>query len=353
VSAERKPAVIGVDLGATKLVAGSVAGCDASELVEHPTSRAGCDELLDGIESAVREVIARSGRPDAIGIGVPSQVEFATGRVAASVNVPFLEDIGLREELGGRLATHVYVDNDANCAALAEVQLANEERVGSEIRYLVMYTLGTGVGGGVVLDGKIFRGASGLGAELGHVVVDADGPRCQGGCPSRGCLEAFCSGSALTRDASALAREKPDSALGLVASASGEVDSRDAEAAARAGDGDALALFERLGSWLGVGIAGVVNTFEPQCVVIGGGLSRAADLFLDAARGEAATRALPAIWRNVDVCLARGGVNAGVIGAGLLAAGELAHGDLGPRAVAEPATVHGRARATAIGDGAA
>src|SRR5439155_13038590 len=183
---------------------------------------------------------------------VPSQVDFATGRVLASVNIP-LEGVALRQDLEARLGVPVYVDNDANCAALAEAQITD----GGPARYLVMLTLGTGVGGGLVIDGRIFRGATGLGAELGHVVIDADGPECPGNCPNRGCLEALCSGTALERDASAQAGRR--------------VSGREVVEAARNGDAEALGLLERLGTNLGVGIAGLVNAFEPEHVVIGGG----------------------------------------------------------------------------------
>lgn len=267
----------------------------------------------------MREVAERAGQPDAVGVGVPSQIDFASGRVLSSVNIP-LTGVPLREELGRRLGVPVFVDNDANCAALAEAHLAGDPPV----RELVMLTLGTGVGGGIVTGGRLFRGATGLGAELGHVVIRADGPECPGDCPNRGCLEAYCSGTALERDATALAGERPDSRLGrLAAEQGGRVTGRQAVAAARERDSDALGLVEALGTNLGVGIASLVNAFEPAHVVIGGGLSRAGDLFLERAREEAARRALPALFeRVVAISLARGGAEAGVVGAGLLAAQE-------------------------------
>jgi glucokinase len=315
--------VLGVDVGGTKVAVAAVSaegpGTAAPEIIEHPTDLASSDALLEGIESAVREAIGRARQPEAIGVGVPSQIEFATGRVLASVNIP-LAGIALREELGRRFGVPVFVDNDANCAALAEAQLVPDPPA----RHLVMLTLGTGVGGGVVIGGRIFRGATGLGAELGHVVIDPDGPNCPGNCPNRGCLEAFCSGTALERDATELGKDRPDSRLGRVYAEQGRVSGREAVAAALEEDEDALGLLERLGRWLGVGIAGVVNTFEPEYVVVGGGLSRAADLFFETACREAESRALPVLFERVAISLALGGANAGVIGAGALAAQELA-----------------------------
>jgi glucokinase len=188
-----------------------------------------------------------------------------------------------------------------------------------------MLTLGTGVGGGVVIGGRIFRGSSGLGAELGHVVVDADGPECPGACPNRGCLEALCSGTALERAATAFAALHPASWFGqLAADHGGRVSGREVVDAAREGDRDARTLLSDLARWLGVGIASFINIFEPEHVVVGGGLSAAADLFLASAEAEARERALPALAERARISVARAGNDAGVIGAGLLAAQELA-----------------------------
>jgi glucokinase len=310
---------VGVDVGGTKIAAAAVSGTQVVEDHERPTvlDPAG---ILDEIEVAARGVIEKSGRSvTAVGIGVPSQVHFATGRVMASVNIP-LQGIELREEFGTRLGLPVYVDNDGNCAALAEAYLAED----GPVRNLVMYTLGTGVGGGIVLDGRVFRGATGLGAELGHVVMQADGPECPGNCPNRGCMEALCSGLALERDATLLGREKPDSPLGRIVAERGRVTGRDTVNAAREGDPDALALVEQLGTWVGVGISNAINAFEPEWVVIGGGLSAAGDLFFNRAVEEAKSRALPASLRGVRIAMAHGGPAAGVIGAALLASQEYA-----------------------------
>jgi glucokinase len=299
-----EPAVVGVDVGGTKVAAGRVSGSDASDIAERPTDLSSAAALLDEIDAAIRDTIARTGPIDAVGIGVPSQIDFATGTVVTSVNIP-LEGVSLRSELESRFDTRVYVDNDANCAALAEAQFTDDAPAQS----LVMLTLGTGVGGGVVIDGRIFRGSSGLGAELGHVVVDADGPECPGACPNHGCLEALCSGTALEREASAAAGRR--------------VKGREVVEQARAGDGDAIELLATLGRWLGVGISNFVNVFEPRHVVIGGGLSAAADLILPAAESELRARALPALAAHAQITVAKAGNEAGVIGAGLLAAQEL------------------------------
>jgi glucokinase len=308
--------VLGVDVGGTKVAAAAVEGVTASHAKEHPTVLASADALLDGVEHVVREVIREAGEPDAIGVGVPSQIDFAAGTVVTSVNIP-LTGVSLRDELDHRFGLPVVVDNDANCAALAEAHILGENQ-------LVMLTLGTGVGGGVVVDGRTFRGAHGLGAELGHMTVNPDGPPCPGSCPNHGCLEAYCSGQALERDATELARDRPDSTLADRLGPDGTVAGRDVVAAAENGDPDALFLMDNFGRMLGIGIANYVNIFEPAHLAIGGGLSRASHLFLDRAVQEAGRRALPALWKRVNVALARGGADAGVIGAGVLAALEMA-----------------------------
>jgi glucokinase len=307
--------VLGVDVGGTKIAVGAVRGAAARNRVEHPTRLSSTSALLDGLEATVREVISRAGSPTAIGVGVPSQIEYSTGTVETSVNIP-LTGVPLRAELGRRFGVPVFVDNDANCAALAEAQL-----VGCD--HLVMLTLGTGVGGGVIVGGRIFRGAHGLGAELGHFTVNADGPHCPGNCPNSGCLEAYCSGQALERDATELGEDKPGSRLARALDADGKVSGRELVTAAEEGDPDALLIFDRFARMLGVGIAGYVNVFEPERLVIGGGLLRASHLFFQRAVQEAAARALPALWRRTEVSLARGGTDAGVIGAGVLAAQEI------------------------------
>ena len=224
------PPVLGVDVGGTKVAVGALVGDALQGPLKVPTEVSSADALLDGIAAAVEQAKAEYGDPAAIGIGVPSQVEFESGRVVSSVNIP-LEGMPLREVLGERFGVPVFIDNDANCAALAEAETSDPP-----VPNLVMLTLGTGVGGGIVIGGRIFRGATGLGAELGHATIEANGPPCPGSCPNRGCVEALCSGTALGRDALELAQDRPDSPLGAVLKERGTVTAEDAVAAAREGD---------------------------------------------------------------------------------------------------------------------
>jgi glucokinase len=309
-----EPAVVGIDVGGTKVAAGRVSGARATDIAERPTDLSSPGALLDGIESAAREAIEPIGAVDAVGVGVPSQIDFASGTVVASVNIP-LEGVSLREELEGRLGTRVYVDNDANCAALAEAQFTDDAPAES----LVMLTLGTGVGGGVVIDGRIFRGSSGLGAELGHVVVDADGPECPGACPNRGCLEALASGSALVREAALRVGREPDTPLGRAMEEGVALTGPLVTEFAHDGDPVARGALTVIGRNLGVGLANLVNIFEPEVIVIGGGVIAAGEMLLEPAREEMHARALMPGRDEVRVEAAMFGAEAGMIGAALMA----------------------------------
>jgi glucokinase len=313
--------VVGIDVGGTKVAAAVVAGVEVVERVERPTTTSSADALLDEIAAVARAAADAAGVALRVaGAGLPSQIDAASGTALASVNVP-LAGVAVRDELGARLGVPVFVDNDANCAALAEAQLAPDPPASE----LVMLTLGTGVGGGIVIGGRIFRGASGLAGELGHIVVDgrAEADVAPDALPRPGSLEWHCSGRGLEREATRCAQRDPAGELGRRLAERGRVSGRDAVAAARGGDARALELMADYGRWLGTGIATVVNAFEPTRVVIGGGLSEAADLFLDAAVAEAGRWALPALWQRTTVALARGGADAGAIGAALLAMHEL------------------------------
>jgi glucokinase len=183
---------------------------------------------------------------------------------------------------------------------------------------LVMLTLGTGIGGGVVIDGEVFRGSTGAGAELGHIVIDKDGPPCQGNCPNRGCVETFASGTAIARDGRAAAEEEPDSALGRALAAGHEIEGRTVTEAALDGDAAAVRVIVNAGRHLGVALATLANIFEPQVFVIGGGVMAVGELMLEPARGELRSRALPP-QNETRVAAAELGPEAGMIGAAAMA----------------------------------
>ncbi len=296
---------VGVDVGGTKVAAALVADGEPEEPHVEPTDTSSSDTLLDQLVGAVEAV--RTSDTRAVGIGVPSVVEFATGRIRFSVNVP-LADLPLRELLTDRVGLPVFVENDASCAALAEAYQGTELVTAD----LVMYTVGTGVGGGVVLGGRLFRGHTGAAPEMGHQIIgmQLDGERVPEGAekfPQFGSLESLAAGRVLDR----LARE------------SGFADGKAAVAAAREGDAAGVRAVRWIGERLGVGIANAINLFDPQEVVIGGGVSAAGELLLEPAREVAWRFVLPGVGTATTIRLARRGGEAGVVGAALLAAQEL------------------------------
>jgi glucokinase len=315
--------VIGVDLGGTKLLAGALDG----ELgVHHRTYRPvhGLTqrELLDAIVAAVEDVRAAAGAlgltAAAVGFGIPCLIDQRRGMAVMAVNLPIAE-VPFRDVMAERLGLPVEVDNDANVAALAE------HRVGAArgFDHAVVLTIGTGIGGGLILGGELYRGAIGAGAELGHMTIDFDGPPCQGNCPNHGCLETHASGTALAREGRRIAQERPDSALGRALADGRETTGALITELAHDGDEAAVEALACVGRHLGVGIASYVNIFNPDVVVVGGGVIAAGDLLLAPARAEVAERALPPMRDHAEIVPARLGVEAGLVGAGALALEQL------------------------------
>jgi glucokinase len=318
--------VVGVDVGGTKIAAGRLQDGELGEPEIVPTDRSGrAEALLDQFAAVIAAV--RTADTAGVGIEVPSVVEWRTGRVKSSAHIP-LRDVPLRATLRERLGLPVYVDNDANVAALAEAH-DGDSLVHAD---LVMITVGIGVGGGIVIGGRIFRGVTGAAPELGHTLIAVD---LRGGAapaapdpaapdfPQPGSLEALAAGRALDGLALESARAHADSSLGR-ARAAGETPLGSAAVdAARAGDPEARRLVRILGERLGVGIANVINMFDPEVVVVGGGLARAGELLLGPAREVAGRFVLPGVGEETEIRPARHGAEAGVRGAALLAVHEL------------------------------
>jgi glucokinase len=307
--------VIGVDAGGTKLLVGAV-GDDmhVHRLVRRLWRGGRRDDVLEVIAAAVDEVREEVPDAEAVGFGIPSLVDVRTGTSLTSVHLP-LDGVPFRSLMAERFGLPVWVDNDANAAVVAE----HRHGAGRGTHNVVLLTLGTGIGGGLVLDDRVYRGSFGAGAELGHMPVDVDGPRCFGACPGRGCLEALVSGSALARDGLAAARTAPDSRLGRALAEEREITGLLVTEAAVAGDEVAREVFERAGRSLGAGITGLVNAFNPDVVVVGGGVMAAGELLLGPAREVVATRALRPSREGVRIVPAGLGEEAGMLGAAMLA----------------------------------
>ena len=291
--------VIGVDLGGTKVLAGAVDRDGNVAACARRTVRGlGRDAVLETIAEAVHE--ARGDR-DAAGmaIGIPGFLDRADATVRRCVHLP-LEGLHVGDALSELVGMPVVVDNDANCAALAEARLG----AGRGHRIVVVVTVGTGIGGALVVDGALFGGATGAAGEFGHMTVEINGPLCT--CGSRGCLETIASGPALVAAAThhGWSGEEPLSGSQVTQ-------------LALAGDHMAVAAATDVGRALGAGIGALVNALDPDVVVVGGGVLGLGELLLEPARGEARARALAG--DRVHVVSAELGEQAGMIGAGLLA----------------------------------
>ena len=295
--------LIGVDVGGTKVSVAVLEDGSLSEPVLCATDLSSSDALVEQLA----EVIEDTGPANAVGIGVPSVIDFATGTARSSANIP-LQGVPLRALLTEAVGIPVFVDNDATVAALAE---AHDDDGNLIAESLVMITVGTGVGAGIVIGGRIYRGVTGAAAELGHILIGADlsngAPTDYQRRPHPASLEYLAAGRALDR----LGAER------------GIGDGVAVVAAAREGNPEALEAMRIVGERLGVGIANVVNIFDPELVLIGGGVSTAGDLLLGPAMYAASRFILPGVGTQTRIELARYGPEAGVRGAALLAGQEL------------------------------
>jgi glucokinase len=289
--------VIGVDVGGTKILAGVVER-DGTVVThrEYPTPLESEAELLDGLEAAVRELLDES--VGAVGFGIPSRIDQRAGVAIGSVNIP-LVDVPFRDVMRQRLGLPVEIDNDANAAAIAEWKVG----AGRGTTDMIMLTLGTGVGGGLILGGRPYRGSIGAGGELGHLVIVHDGALCS--CGGHGHLESYVSGKA----ADEVARQE----FGPAADAHRLV------RLANEGDAKAIELLTEIGRKLGSGLGSLINVFDPQLIVVGGGFAAAGELLFAPAREVMAREALKPMHDSIRVVRAELGTSAGMIGAAMVA----------------------------------
>ena len=305
---------IGVDLGGTKLLAGVLDG-ERRVLWESREVSTGHAEG-DLVELIAREIAeARAARPaaSAVGVGVPATMDQRSGTAVGAVNLP-IEDLPIRDLLAERAGLPVTVDNDANLAMLAE-HLHGAARGTSNA---LMITIGTGIGGGVIIGGELYRGTTGAGAELGHVVLDLDGEPCQGNCPGKGHAETLASGTALGREGRAAAERSPDSAIGRLAAQGVTIDGKAVTTAAIAGDEEARSVVRMVGQRIGLLLSGLANIFEPEVMVVGGGVIAAGELLLEPAREIVREQTLRPM-NETEVVAAELGPDAGMIGAAAMA----------------------------------
>lgn len=314
----RPKLVIVADLGGThfRVGLGDVESGEIFSVERHPTE-AGQepDQILARIADRFRALAgAAGGAVAAAAIGVPGPVRATDGVVVRAPNLPGWDNVPVRRRLAELTGLRVLVGNDANLAALGELRYG----AGRGVRNLVYITVSTGVGGGIVADGRLLLGAHGFAAELGHIPIEPGGPLCA--CGGRGCLETLASGTAIAREAAEIARRKPGSGLWTAAGVRPErLDAAAVEGLARQGDPEARRIFERVGRYLGLGLVAAIHALDPERVVIGGGVANAFDLFEPTLRAELGRRLMPAYREKVEVVRAELGDASGLYGALVLA----------------------------------
>ena len=311
--------VLAVDLGGTNLRAAVVA--EDGELTHRravPTeAEAGPEAVVERMAALLSEVAAEAGlgAEAAAGVAVPGPVDPRTGIVYFTPNLRGWREFPLGDALRDRIGRPVRIGNDGNCAALGEARFGT----GAGVRDLIYLALGTGVGGGIISGGRLIEGTDGLGGEVGHVDVSLDGPRCK--CGSIGCLEAFASGWAITQDAEQVARTADGAAI-REAAGDGRITPSVVADAARDGDPAAIAILERGGRALGAAIGAFVNLFNPELVVIGGGVSTLGDVLIEPARRALPNHAFPAQRAAMRLVMSALGDDSALYGAAALAVDE-------------------------------
>ncbi len=318
---------VGIDLGGTKIGAGLV-NTQGRVLVQdycETLVSQGREAVIGRMVDAIRRVIGSShialDQIAAIGIGSPGPLDIPQGLILESPNLPALHHTPIRQILAEALNIPTFLENDANAAAIGEYLYG----AGRGTRHMIYITVSTGIGGGLILDGKIYQGATGGGGEVGHMTLLPNGPRC--GCGNRGCLEALASGTAIARAGQELVqRGAPTRIAGLTQERSGQVTAKDVVDAMYQGDPFAQDIVDQAMYYLGWGVASLVNLFNPQIVVIGGGLSNLGDRLLSPVRRGVDLHAYPSAARQVQIRLAELGNQVGIVGAAgaaMMAAGHI------------------------------
>jgi glucokinase len=309
-------AIGAVDLGGTKILS-LVVDQDGAVLGEdmRPTEAAsGPDAVIGRIVDSMCAAMERAGVPvlAAMGIAAPGPIDFERGLITAAPNLPGWRNVPVAARLGDRFGCPAVLENDANAAALGEFAFG----AGRGARHLVYLTISTGIGGGLVLDGRLYRGADGAAGEVGHIPLLPDGPAC--GCGAHGCLEALASGTAIARRARELLLSGHATGLRRL-SGRDTVTAEQVHEAAERGDTDARAVIEDAGRYLGRGLATIVNLFNPHVIVLGGGTAKIGPMLLEPAHEELRAHALRLPLSRVRVVSAALGDRAGALGVAALA----------------------------------
>jgi glucokinase len=303
-----------VDLGASKILS-VIAQGDGRRLSEdrQPTSaEEGPEVVLERIVGSLEGALVKAGLQQgdlaAVGICSPGPCDIDAGVLSSAPNLPGWRDVPICRYLEERLGVPARLENDANAAALGE----HVYGAGRGCRHLIYITVSTGIGGGLIIDGRLYRGATGVAGELGHMTIEPDGPLC--GCGNRGCLEALASGTAIAARGEELVAQGGSALLARLAQEQGDLTAETVSRAADQGDIACQGIIRRAGCYLGVGLASYVNIFNPEVIIIGGGLAKAGELLLGPARAEMAARAMQEALKAVQLKPAELGDYAGVMG---------------------------------------
>ncbi len=316
--------VLGFDLGGTKFAYGIVredgavlASGRVDTLADQGPEQA-CRRAIEGARALLAQAGLDASRLLGVGIASPGPLDQAKGCVVGSPNLPGWSDFPIASTIGGAFGLRARIDNDANAAALGEHRFG----AGKGKRHLVYVTVSTGIGGGVIVDNRLMRGANGNAAELGHLILDFHGPACP--CGATGCFEMFASGTALARLArEALAKGRASSIAALAGSAD-KVNARHVFEAAASGDALARELVAAEVDYLGRGLAVIINTFNPERIVIGGGVASVGETLLGPVRARALGLAFPRLAAACDIVPAALGGDVGVVGGAACAFEEFA-----------------------------
>ena len=312
--------VLAIDLGGTKILAAIIS--NKGKIVakkHHPTlADEGPQPVINRIFSAIDHLLSlRNIAPsqlDSISIAAAGAINYEKGLITSSPNLPGWYDIPLREIIEEKYRVSTFLINDASAAALGEHQFG----AGKGVNNLILLTMGTGIGGGIIVNGKLYSGVSGCAGELGHMTIDVNGPRCR--CGNIGCLEMLASGTAVAEEAIRRIRQGGKSSLsGIVEGKIENITAEEVEMAARGGDSLALEVILKAATYLGVGMVNLVNIFNPEMIIVGGGMSKMGDLLLEPARQIVRERAFQLAAQAVRIVPVQLGENAGVLGAAVFA----------------------------------
>lgn len=314
-----KKLLLGVDFGGSKTAIGLISqkGKIISKKIFSTPAQSGPHKVLDSAFSSIKQLLQENNIPInkilGIGIGSPGQIDFNKGTVSDPPNLKNWKTVPVKKIFEREFPVEIKIDNDANAAALGELFFG----AGKRLKYFVYMTVSTGIGGGVIIDKKVYRGFFGGAGEIGHMIIAENGPQC--GCGNKGCLEALGAGFSIRRRALEKIKQGRNSKiLDLVNGNLAKIDPIIIEKAAKTGDSLAKEIWNETGYFIGIGVANLINIFNPQAVIIGGGVSKAGKLLFDPLCQSAKKNSFPLAYKSCKIIPAALGDDVGILGAAAL-----------------------------------